>query len=168
MLYGIFRLQAQAIACICKREKKREIGMKRTRLTNTIAYRVSEDQWRRIQEEAEKDEVSIHDWCREAVLEKLQNLREATMEQGPRPPAEIGNGIAGGANELLLLEKISRLEYLIEHGFGIQHSTNRAHDEEWKKRIKDSKYSARILLQMALEGSSTRERNGEGVDRGRG
>ena len=74
-------LFADANNCLhLQTRKKGEIGMKRTRLTNTIAYRVSEDQWRRIQEEAEKDEVSIHDWRRDAVLEKLQNLREATME----------------------------------------------------------------------------------------
>ena len=136
--------------------------MKRTTLTNTVAYRVTAEQWRRLEEEAENGEVSVHDWCREAVLEKLQNLQKATeqssrppAETGTRPPAETGNGTASSVNELLVLEKISRLEYLIEHGFAIQHSANRTTDEEWMRRVKDSKSAARVLIRMAMERGSS-------------
>lgn len=131
--------------------------MKRTALTNTVAYRVTAEQWRRLEEEAENDEVSVHDWRREAVLEKLQNLQKAT-EQSSRPPAEIGthplaetgNGITRSVNELLLLEKISRLEYLIEHGLGMQLSSGGNYGE-WKVRVRESKDVAARMVKKELE-----------------
>jgi predicted HicB family RNase H-like nuclease len=63
--------------------------MKRLKLSSKISYRVSEEQWRRIEEEAEDAGVSANDWCRNTALEKLKNLREAAEKS---PPAESGNG----------------------------------------------------------------------------
>ena len=125
--------------------------MKRTTLPNTIGYRVSEEQWRRLEEEAEKDDISVHDWCREAALEKLNNLRGAAEKS---PPAEAGNGTGRVADERALLEEIARLGYLIEHGFGIQLSADKTNYKEWVRRVKDSKAAAG-LAEMTLERGST-------------
>ena len=80
----------------------------------------------------------MNDWCRDAALEKLKNLREAAEKS---TPAETGNGTGRGIDERVLLEEIARLGYLIEHGFGIQLSADRATDEEWIRREKESKSS---------------------------
>jgi mobilization protein NikA len=126
--------------------------MKRLKLSNKISYRVSEEQWRRIEEEAEDAGVSANDWCRNAALEKLKNLREVAEKS---PPAETGNGTGRVADERALLEEIARLGYLIEHGFGIQLSANRTTDEEWIRRKKESKSVAARLVEMMLERRSS-------------
>jgi len=125
--------------------------MKRTTLPNTIGYRVSEEQWRRLEEEAEKDDISVHDWCREAALEKLNNLGVAAEKS---PPAETRNGTERVADERALLEEIARLAYLIEHGFGIQLFADKTNYKEWVRRVKDSKAAAG-LTEMAMERGST-------------
>ena len=126
--------------------------MKRLKLSNKISYRVSEEQWRRIEEEAEDAGVSANDWCRNAALEKLKNLREVAEKS---PPAETGNGTVQVTDERALLEEIARLGYLIEHGFGIQLSANRTTDEEWIRRKKESKSVAARLVEMMLERRSS-------------
>jgi len=122
--------------------------MKRLKLSSKISYRVSEEQWRRIEEEAEDAGVSANDWCRNAALDKLKNLREAAEKS---PPSETGNGTGRVADEWALLEEIARLGYLIEHGFGIQLSANRTTDGEWIRHVRESKSAAARLVEMKLE-----------------
>jgi len=50
--------------------------MKRLMLSSKISYRVSEEQRRRIEEEAEDAGVSANDWRRDAALEKEYALRQ--------------------------------------------------------------------------------------------
>ena len=45
-------------------------------LSSKISYRVSEEQRRRIEEEAEDAGVSANDWRRDAALEKEYALRQ--------------------------------------------------------------------------------------------
>jgi hypothetical protein len=125
--------------------------MKRLKLSSKISYRVSEEQRRQIEEEAEDAGVSANDWCRDAALEKLNNLRGAAEKS---PPAETGNGTVRVTDERALLEEIARLGYLIEHGFGIQLSADKTNYKEWVRRVKDSKAAAG-LAEMALERGST-------------
>jgi len=129
--------------------------MKRTTLPNTIGFRVSEEQWRGLEDEAEEDGISVHDWCREAALEKLKNLREVGKKS---TPAETGNGTGRVADERALLEELARIGYLIEHGFGIQLSADKTNYKEWVRRVRDSKDGAN-LTEMALE----RVSNGTGM-----
>jgi hypothetical protein len=141
------------VFCVCKCKQlfafaNEGIGMKRTTLPNTIGYRVSEEQWRRFEEEAEQDGISVHDWCREAALEKLNNLGDAAEKS---PPAETRNGTGRVADERALLEELARIGYLIEHGFGIQLSADRATDAEWRRREKESKSIGARLVKMMFE-----------------
>ena len=140
-----------AFARICRREEDKEKEMKRRKLSIRISYRVSEEERRRIEEEA-GDDMSVSDWCRDAALEKLNNLRDAAEKS---PPAETENGGGLIVNERVLLEEIARLGYLIEHGFGIQLSANRTTDEEWIRRKKESKSVAARLVEMMLERRSS-------------
>jgi hypothetical protein len=82
--------------------------MKRLMLSSKISYRLSEEQRRRIEEEAEDAGMSANDWCRDAALEKLKNLHKAAEKS---LPAETGNGMGRVAGELALLEEIARLGY---------------------------------------------------------
>jgi hypothetical protein len=124
---------------------------KRRKLESSVSYRLTEEQWMQIAEEA-GDGVSVNDWCRDAALEKLKNLREAAEKS---TPAETGNGTGRGIDELALLEEMARIGYLIEHGFGIQLSANRVTDEEWIRRKKESKSVAARLVEMMLERRSS-------------
>jgi len=124
---------------------------KRRKLESSVSYRLTEEQWTQIAEEA-GDGVSVNDWCRDAALEKLKNLREAAEKS---TPAETGNGTGRGVDERALLEEMARIGYLIEHGFGIQLSANRVTDEEWIRRKKESKSVAARLVEMMLERRSS-------------
>jgi hypothetical protein len=124
---------------------------KRRKLESSVSYRLTEEQWGQIAEEA-GDGVSVNDWCRDAALEKLKNLREAAEKS---TPAETGNGTGRGVDERALLEEMARIGYLIEHGFGIQLSANRVTDEEWIRRKKESKSVAARLVEMMLERRSS-------------
>ena len=126
--------------------------MKRVRLTERISYRLTEEDLREIQSEVEDEGGSVNDWCRDAALEKLKNLREAGKKS---TQAETVNGTGRGIDERALLEEIARLGYLIEHGFGIQLSANRVTDEEWIRRKKESKSVAARLVEMMLERRSS-------------
>jgi hypothetical protein len=142
----------RAIVGICRREEDKERVMKRPKLISKISYRVSEEQRRRIEEEAEEAGMSANDWCRDAALEKLDNLREAAEKS---TPAETGNGTGLVVNERVLLEEIARLGYLIEHGFGIQLSADRTTDAEWIRRKRESKTVASRLVEMMFKQRST-------------
>jgi hypothetical protein len=123
----------------------------RQKLASSVSYRLMEEQWMQIAEEA-GDEASVNDWCREAALEKLKKLREAGEKN---TPAETGNGTERGVNDLVLLEQITRVGYLIEHGFGIQLAPNTTTDKEWNRRVKESKATAALLVRMMLEDRSS-------------
>src|SRR5262245_30958452 len=110
--------------------------MKRVRLNVRISYRLTEEDLRQIQLEVEDEGGSVNDWCRDAVLEKLRKLREAGEKS---TPAETGNGTERGVNDWVLSEQITRIEYLIEHGFGIALSADKTTYREWVRRVKDSK-----------------------------
>ena len=150
-IYGIcvyIRIHLSTFAYI------RNMAKKRQKLASSVSYRLMEEQWMQIAEEA-GDEASVNDWCREAALEKLKKLREAGEKS---TPAETGNGADRVADERVLLEEMARLGYLIEHGFGIALSADKTTYREWVRRVKDSKDS-RNLAEMAPERGS----NGAGI-----
>lgn len=96
--------------------------------------------------------MSVNDWCRDAALEKLNNLREAAEKS---TPTETRNGTGRGVDERVLLEEMARIGYLIEHGFGIQLSANSVTDQEWIRRKKESKSVAARLVEMMFERRSS-------------
>lgn len=120
-------------------------------MKSSVSYRLTEEQWMQIAEEA-GDGVSVNDWCRDAALEKLNNLREAAEKS---TPTETRNGTGRGVDERVLLEEMARIGYLIEHGFGIQLSANSVTDQEWIRRKKESKSVAARLVEMMFERRSS-------------
>src|SRR5262249_18263591 len=130
----------------------RKRAMKRAKLTERISYRITEEDWRRIEAECEDAGVSANDWCGDGAREKLKNLREGEKKS---TRAETGNGTGGVVNERALLEEIARLGYLIEHGFGIQLAPDMTTNKEWVRRVKESKSTAALLVGMMLAGRSS-------------
>jgi hypothetical protein len=128
--YGYSCLQMHTIVCICK---QKETGMKRATLKNTIGFRVSEEQWHRIEEEAENDEVSVHDWCRDAVLEKLERLGNGAEKSRPK---ETENGRDLVINETLLYAEIAAIRYLLGSGFGLL-SAGDLSVEKWNEKVRE-------------------------------
>ena len=98
-----------------------------------ISFRLSLQEYAMVEAIAELDGKVPNAWARKIVLD------EARGEEGL------------SRKERVLLEEIARLGYLIEHGFGIQLSADRATDAEWRRREKESKSLVGRLVKMMFE-----------------
>jgi len=98
-----------------------------------ISFRVSPQEYELIEDIARLDGEAPNAWARKIVLDE----------------AQAGEGLS--LKERVLLEEIARLGYLIEHGFGIQLSADRATDAEWRRREKESKSILARLVKMMFE-----------------
>jgi hypothetical protein len=98
-----------------------------------ISFRLSHQEYAMVEAIAGLDSEATNAWARKIVLD------EARGEEGL------------SRKERVLLEEIARLGYLIEHGFGIQLSADRATDAEWRRREKESKSIGARLVKMMFE-----------------
>ena len=98
-----------------------------------ISFRLSPQEYAMVEAIAGLDGKAPNAWARKIVLDEAQG------EEGL------------SRKERVLLEEIARLGYLIEHGFGIQLSADRATDAEWRRREKESKSIGARLVKMMLE-----------------
>ena len=86
--------------------------MGRLKKTHTVAFRVDEDKFRRINEAAGAEALGANEWCRELVL------------------ARVGGAHALGAGERLLYEEVACLRYLLSHGLKLL-ATGHLSAEAW-------------------------------------
>jgi hypothetical protein len=70
----------------------------RLKKTHTIAFRVDDEEFRRIYQAAGAEGLGANEWCRELVL------------------ARVGGAHALGLGERLLYEEVACLRYLLAHG----------------------------------------------------
>jgi hypothetical protein len=98
-----------------------------------ISFRLNPQEYAMVEGIASLDGEALNAWARKIVLD------EARGEEGL------------SRKERVLLEEIARLGYLIEHGFGIQLSADRATDAEWRRREKESKSIGARLVKMMFE-----------------
>jgi len=98
-----------------------------------ISFRLSHQEYAMVEAIAGLDREATNAWARKIVLDE----------------AQAGEGLS--RKERVLLEEIARLGYLIEHGFGIQLSADRATDAEWRRREKESKSIGARLVKMMFE-----------------
>ena len=82
--------------------------------TRTIAFRVSEEQYQQLENKAQVDGETANDWCRKLAL------AEANKEFGMT------------RNERIFLEELSRIRYLLGHGFRLL-ANDKLTAEEWEK-----------------------------------
>jgi hypothetical protein len=81
---------------------------------HTISFRLTDEVWLRVEQEVAETALTAHEWCRLAVLEKLNR----------------DHGLS--KSERILFEQFARGQYLITQGFQLLAEDNLT-VEEWKK-----------------------------------
>ena len=107
---------------------KREI-----RYPHTIGFRVTDETWFRIKREIAETELTPQDWCREVVLEKLNE----------------DNGLA--RSQRLIFNQIARTQYLVGLGFQLL-AEDKLSPDEWKKLRTYAKNNLKVISARVLEG----------------
>jgi hypothetical protein len=113
-------------------------GQKRQTKQRAISFRVSAEAYELIENIASREGETVNGWARKFVLGEAEN----------------GSCLTG--KERALYEEIARLGYLLNHGFGLL-SIGKLTDEEWMRRLKDSKSTAGQLAKAMLEQRPARE-----------
>ena len=90
------------------------MGKRVTDYPHTISFRLTDEAWRSIQKEIAGGQLTAHEWCRKAALERLNN------------------NYALSKTERLLLEHFVRAQYLVTQGFQLLADGNLTGDQ-WKK-----------------------------------
>lgn len=116
---AVCRLQVQIYVCVCMREFENHLGVNNmgkriTDYPHTISFRLTDEAWLSIQKQIAGSELTAHEWCRKAALERLNN----------------GYGLS--KVERLLLEHFVRAQYLVTQGFQLLADDNLTGDQ-WKK-----------------------------------
>jgi len=81
---------------------------------HTISYRLTDAVWLRVEQEAAETRLTTHEWCRLAVLEKLND----------------DHGLS--RNERILFEQFASVRYLLTHGFQLL-ADDKLTSEQWQK-----------------------------------
>jgi uncharacterized protein (DUF1778 family) len=89
--------------------------MSETKRTKNIAFRVTDDDYARIEEAASAAGDDANNWCRKAALSQMNEGHTFTK------------------NERLTYQEIALLRFLLGHGFKLLFSRNETTAETWKK-----------------------------------
>ena len=121
------------------------MGKRITDYPHTISFRLTDEAWLGIQKEIAGRELTAHEWCRKAALERLNN----------------GYGLS--KVERLLLEHFVRAQYLVTQGFQLLADDNLTGDH-WKKlraiateraaELTDNEREREVLTGKAIRASS--------------
>ena len=117
------------------------MGKRATDYPHTISFRLTNEAWLGIHTEIGQRDLTPHEWCRRAVLEKLDNDYGLTR------------------TDRFLFQHLIRAQYLITQGFQMLADQNLT-GEEWKKLRANAKHRASELADAALTsyaGKSSRE-----------
>ena len=116
------------------------MGKRITDYPHTISFRLTDEAWLRIEKEIAGRELTAHEWCRKAALERLNK--------------EYGLSKA----ERLLLEHFVRAQYLVTQGFQLLADNNLTGDQ-WKKlrAIATERTSELANNALALRAQRSRE-----------
>jgi hypothetical protein len=90
------------------------MGKRVTDYPHTISFRLTDEAWLGIQKQIASSDLTAHEWCRKAALERLNN----------------NYGLSKA--ERLLLEHFVRAQYLVTQGFQLLADDNLT-GEQWKK-----------------------------------
>ena len=90
------------------------MGKRVTDYPHTISFRLTDEAWLAIQKQIAGCDLTAHEWCRKAALERLNN----------------DYGLS--KIERLLLEHFVRAQYLVTQGFQLLADNNLTGDQ-WKK-----------------------------------
>lgn len=105
--------------------------MGETKKTKNIAFRVTEEDYVRIENAALAADDDVNNWSREAVLSQLSEEHSFT------------------ANERLLYQEIALLRFLLGHGFKLLFSRDETAAATWKKlTIQSDQRSKEIVNEL--------------------
>lgn len=108
------------------------MGSRVRRFRQTISFRLSDEDYLRIEQEVKETNLTPHDWCRDATLERLN--RNLGLSKSQR----------------ILFDQIVRAQYLI--GLGLQLlAENKLTSDEWKKIRKYARGNLEPIGSRALE-----------------
>lgn len=96
-----------------------------------LSFRVTEEEYQAIEEIALEQGETPNGWARKKIVKEAQQ------------------GTIVNDEDQILYEQLARLGYLLDHGFGIlfsQVNQDRKADEEWMRRVRESKHIASMLV----------------------
>jgi hypothetical protein len=107
---------------------------------HTISFRLTDEVWLRVAQQIEDIELTAHEWCRLAVLEKLN--RDHGLSKGER----------------FLFEQFARGQFLVTQGFQLLADDNLT-SKEWLRyrRAADERTSEIVDAALAMHA----KRNGQ-------
>jgi hypothetical protein len=111
--------------------RKNAMAKRATDYPHTISFRLTNEAWLNIHAAIGGSDLTPHEWCRQAVLEKLDNHYGLTKP------------------ERFLFQHLIRAQYLIAQGFQMIADKNLT-SEEWKKLRANAKHRASELADAAL------------------
>jgi hypothetical protein len=101
------------------------------RFPHTISYRLTDEDFLKLEQEVNKTGLTPHDWCRLVVLDRLNQ--------------EYGLS----KNERLLFAQLARIQYLVSIGFQML-ADDHLSTEEWRKIRVFAKDSVDVITNRAL------------------
>ena len=118
------------------------MGKRVTDYPHTISFRLTDEAWLGIQKQIAGCDLTAHEWCRKAALERLNT----------------SYGLSKA--ERLLLEHFVRAQYLVTQGFQLLADNNLTGDQ-WKKlrAIATERASELADNALALRARRSRERS---------
>jgi hypothetical protein len=144
---AVCRLQCKHRVCICKREFEvhrgvNNMGKRITDYPHTISFRLTDEAWLGIQKQIAGSDLTAHEWCRKAALDRLNN----------------NYGLS--KIERLLLEHFVRAQYLVTQGFQLL-ADDKLTGDNWKKlRVIATERASEITDNaLALRAQRSRERS---------
>lgn len=109
------------------------------RFPHTISYRLTDEDFIRLQQKVLGTHLTVHDWCRDATLEKLN--RDGEMVGDHR----------------VIFNQIARTQYLVGLGFHLL-ANNQLNNQEWKKLRDYAKENLETISNKVLEDDPTNKR----------
>ena len=106
--------------------------MKRQKMTRVISFRVTEEDWLKIERAAADCGDKPHDWCRTIALETL------------RMP------VALTPSDRILFSQIARAGFLVENGFTLL-AEDTLESEHWKRYRAYARGNLEVIANQALE-----------------
>jgi len=106
--------------------------MGETKRTKNIAFRVTDEDYARIEEAATAAGDDANNWCRKAALSQLSEGHTFTK------------------NERLIYQEIALLRFLLGHGFKLLFSRNETTAATWKKLTAQADQKSEEIVKEVL------------------
>ena len=110
---------------------ERLMAKRNVRYPHTIGFRVTDETWLRIVQQVAETDLTPHDWCRQAVLDRLEH------------------DYGFSKKERFIFHQIVRTQYFVAWGFQML-ADDTLTTAEWKKMRTYAKEKADYLAKLAL------------------